>query len=416
MIDSRPLRYPAFRRLWLSGIVSVSGAQLTAIAVPMQIYAITGSSAYVGLAGLVILAPLVVFGLWGGAFADVADRRKLMIISSAAMSAATALLCGQALLQLNNVWLLYAILLVQQACIAVNQPTRNAILPRILPARQLPAANTLEMTVIQLGGIIGSLLAGVLIAFGGLALAYLLDSLAMLATVWAACRLPALPPASGTSSSGVKEIWFGLKYVWSHKLMMSVFAVDLIAMVAGLPRALFPELSQQLSPSDSEMVAGLLFAAIAIGSVLAGLLSGWVGRVRRHGLAVIAGVLIWGTGLAGFGLSMFLGGAALPFAILFLGIAGAGDLVSVVFRSTMIQQIATDEVRGRLQGLFNVSVAAGQRLGDVSHGAAAALCGPIAATAGGGGLVIALTLVLLTMVPAIYRFRAGPDLPAPAPV
>ncbi|MFE1591537.1 MFS transporter [Nocardia sp. NPDC058705] len=414
LIDRRPLAYPAFRRLWLSGVVSISGAQLTVIAVPLQVYAITGSSAYVGLVGVFTLVPLVVFGLWGGALADVIDRRKLLLGSSYGMVLATSLLCVQALLQLNNIWLLYGILVLQQACIAINQPTRNAIFPRVLPAQHIAAANTLEMTVIQIGGIVGSLLAGVVIAFGGSALAYLLDSVAMLVAVWAAYRLPALPPSGHVTRSGVREIWFGLVYVSSHRLIMAMFVIDLVAMVAGLPRALFPEMTEKsFAAGDGELVVGLLFAAMAIGSVLGGVFSGWVPRVRRHGVAVVVGVVIWGLGITGFGLSTLLGSGGLVFAIFFLAIAGVGDLISVIFRSTMIQQIATDDVRGRLQGLFNVAVAGGQRLGDFSHGITAALVGTTIAVSGGGTVVVVAAVLIVIVIPITYRYRFEPTGPVP---
>ncbi|MDO3646205.1 MFS transporter [Nocardia mangyaensis] len=417
-IDRKPLAYPAFRRLWLSGVVSISGAQLTVIAVPLQVYAITGSSAYVGLVGVFTLAPLIVFGLWGGALADVIDRRKLLLGSSYGMVLATSLLFVQALLSVHNIWLLYAILVLQQACIAINQPTRNAIFPRILPAQHIAAANTLEMTVIQIGGIVGSLAAGVFIAIGGPALAYLLDSAAMLVAVWAAYTLPALPPSGQVTKSGLREISFGLVYVSSHRLIMAVFVIDLIAMVAGLPRALFPEMAEKsfhTGPGEGEMIVGVLFAAMAIGSVLGGVFSGWVPKVRRHGVAVIVGVVIWGVGITGFGLSALLGSGGLVLAVFFLAIAGVGDLISVIFRSTMIQQIATDDVRGRLQGLFNVTVAGGQRLGDFSHGITAALVGTTIAVSGGGVLVVLAAILLLLAIPITYRYRFDPTCPTDEP-
>ncbi|MGY0502325.1 MFS transporter [Nocardia sp. FBN12] len=414
LIDRRPLAYPAFRRLWLSGVVSISGAQLTVIAVPLQVYAMTGSSAYVGLVGVFTLAPLVIFGLWGGALADVVDRRKLLVGSSFGMLLATSLLFTQAFLHLNNIWLLFGILVLQQACIAINQSTRNAIFPRILPAQHIAAANTLEMTVIQIGGIVGSVLAGVTIAFGGSALAYLLDSAAMLVAVWAAYRLPALPPSGNVTRSGVREIWFGLVYVSSHRLIMAMFVIDLVAMVAGLPRALFPEMTEKsfaAGAADGELIVGLLFAAMAIGSVLGGVFSGWVPRVRRHGVAVVVGVVIWGLGITGFGLSALLGSGGLVLAIFFLAIAGVGDLISVIFRSTMIQQIATDDIRGRLQGLFTVAVAGGQRLGDFSHGITAALVGTTIAVSGGGTMVIFAAILIMIVIPITYRYRFDPTRP-----
>ncbi|WP_051407366.1 MFS transporter [Nocardia sp. CNY236] len=267
------------------------------------------------------------------------------------------------------------------------------------------------MSAIQIGGITGSLLAGVLIQLGGPALAYLLDSCAMLVAVWAAYRLPQLPPSGRVTSSGVREIWFGLVYLSSQRLITAMFVIDMVAMVAGLPRALFPAMAEKnfaAGSDDGEMIVGVLFAAMAIGSLLGGVFSGWVPRVRRHGVAVVVGVLIWGSGIIGFGLSALLDSGGLILAIFFLSLAGVGDLISVVFRSTMIQQIATDDVRGRLQGVFNIAVAGGQRLGDFSHGITAALVGTTVAVSGGGALVVFAAILIALFVPITVRYRFDP--------
>jgi len=175
LADVEPLRTPDFRRLWLSGIVTVVGANLTIFAVPVQIYALTQNSAYVGLAGLFAVVPLIVFGLWGGAWADAMDRRVLLIIASCGLALASVLLWAQAALALNDVWVVLGLLSVQQAFYAVNQPTRSAAIPRMLPGDQLPAANSLNMTVFQFGAIVGLLLAGVLLRWVDLSTLYLID-------------------------------------------------------------------------------------------------------------------------------------------------------------------------------------------------------------------------------------------------
>src|SRR5690606_14903512 len=184
LTDTRPLRTPAYRRLWSAGIVTVIGAQLSVVAVPAQIYELTGSSAYVGLTGLFGLVPLVVFGLWGGAIADAMDRRTLLLLSGAGIALSSLALWVTAASGLGGVWTVLGLFAVQTAFLAVNQPARNAVIPRLLPADQLPAANTLNMTVYQTGAIAGPLLAGVLIPVVGLPTLYLLDALALLATLW----------------------------------------------------------------------------------------------------------------------------------------------------------------------------------------------------------------------------------------
>ncbi|HYZ68768.1 MAG TPA: MFS transporter, partial [Mycobacterium sp.] len=195
--DTTPLRTPDFRRLWLAGIVTVIGANLTIFAVPVQLYALTQNSAYVGLSGLFAVVPLVVFGLWGGAWADAMDRRKLLIVASCGLALASVLLWLQAALALNNVWVVLCLLSVQQAFFAINQPTRSAAIPRMLPSGQLPAANSLNMTVMQFGAIVGPLLAGVMLHWVDLSALYLIDAITCIAPIWATFRLAPMPPLNG---------------------------------------------------------------------------------------------------------------------------------------------------------------------------------------------------------------------------
>ena len=182
--DTTPLRTPDFRRLWVAGIVTMIGANLTIFAVPVQLYALTQNSAYVGLSGIFALVPLVVFGLWGGAWADAMDRRKLLIIASCGLAVASVLLWVQAALSLNNVWVVLCLLSVQQAFFAINQPTRSAAIPRMIPADQLPAANSLNMTVMQFGAIVGPLMAGVMLNWIDLSTLYLIDAITCIAPIW----------------------------------------------------------------------------------------------------------------------------------------------------------------------------------------------------------------------------------------
>src|SRR6202158_3399877 len=191
--DTTPLRTPDFRRLWLTGIVTVVGANLTIFAVPVQLYALTQNSAYVGLSGIFAVVPLIVFGLWGGAWADAMDRRLLLIIASCGLAAASLLLWLQAALSLNNVWMVLCLLSVQQAFYAINAPTRSAAIPRMLPRHPLPAANSLNMTVMQFGAIVGPLLAGLLLRWIDLSTLYLIDAITCVAPIWATFRLTPMP-------------------------------------------------------------------------------------------------------------------------------------------------------------------------------------------------------------------------------
>lgn len=417
LADTRPLREPHFRRLWVANIVTVIGAQLTIVAVPAQIYAETGSSAYVGLTGLFGLVPLVVFGLWGGALADAMDRRRLLIITTIGLITTSGLFWAQAAFGLGNVWALLCLFSVQQAFFAVNQPTRSAVLPRLLPPEQLPAGNSLNMTIMQAGGIAGPLVAGALIPVLGLSWLYLIDTLSLFATLWAVVALPPLPVLGESVSAGWRSVVDGLTYLGGHPVLMMSFVVDIIAMLFGMPRALFPQIAHESfgGPAEGGFAFALLFAAIPAGAVLGGVFSGWVSRVSRQGLAVVVAICVWGLAMAGFGVAVGLAGFApslwLTVAALMLVVGGAADMVSAAFRVSMLQTAATDAVRGRLQGVFIVVVAGGPRLADVAHGAAAASVGTAVAAAGGGVLVVVGTVAAALVVPAFVRYRVGQRLP-----
>ncbi len=410
--DTRPLTNPAYRRLWSANIVTVIGAQLTVVAVPAQIYTITGSSAYVGLTGVFGLVPLVVFGLWGGALADVMDRRTILQVTTAGLILTSAAFWAQAAAGADNVWLLLVLFAVQQAFFAINQPTRSAVLPRLLPREQLPAANALNMTVSQAGAIAGPLVGGALIPVLGFSVLYLADTITLFATLWAVIRLPRLPIEGVTGGPpGLSAVLDGFTYLRGHPVLLMSFVVDIIAMVFGMPRALFPQVAHQsfLGPRDGGLAFALLFAAIPTGAVVGGVLSGWVSRVRRQGRAVVAAISIWGLAMSGFGGAVGLAphdrNAMLVVSVLMLVIGGAADMTSSAFRNSMLMTAASDEVRGRLQGVFIVVVVGGPRIADVLHGGAASL-GGTAWTAGMGGLlVLVLLAVSVSLAPSFYRYR-----------
>ncbi len=409
--DTRPLQNRYFRRLWTANIITVVGAQLTVVAVPAQIYADTGSSAYVGLTGVFGLVPLVIFGLYGGALADVFDRRTLLVISTIGLISTSGLFWLQAFMGNTNVWLLLSLFSVQQAFFGINQPARAALLPKILPGELLPAANSLNMTVMMAGGIAGPLLAGVLIPFTGFAWLYFVDTITLFATLSAVIALPPLPVMETTAVPGFRAVVEGFAYLRTQPVLLMSFVVDLIAMVFGMPRALFPEIAHVDFGGAAEggIVFALLFAAIPAGSVLGGVLSGWVSHVTRQGLAVVVCIVIWGAAMAGFGVAVLLADRwhtpMLIVALVLLMVGGAADIASAAFRTTMLQDAADDAMRGRLQGVFIVVVAGGPRLADTAHGAAAAGVGAAAAAAGGGFLVVIGVVIAAIAVPSFVRYR-----------
>jgi len=413
--DTTPLRTPDFRRLWLAGIVTVIGGNLTIFAVPVQLYALTQNSAYVGLSGLFALVPLIVFGLLGGAWADAMDRRLLLIIASIGLAFSSVLLWLQAALTLNNVWVVLCLLSVQQAFYAINSPTRSAAIPRMLPGDQLAAANSLNFTVFQFGAIVGPLLAGVMLRWVDLSTLYLIDAITCVAPLWVTFRLAPMPPTNGGRSSGygLTAVLDGFRYLAGNQVVLMSFVVDLIAMILGMPRALFPQMAHQSfgGPVEGGTTMALLAAAMSAGAVAGGVFSGWFPRIKRQGLAVVVSIVVWGGAMIGFGLAGGFAhghtGAMLWIALAFLAVGGAADMVSAAFRSTILQQVASDELRGRLQGVFTVVVAGGPRLADAVHGAAAAAVGTTVAAAGGGGLVVVGVVVAALVVPAFVRYRVA---------
>ncbi len=410
--DRRPLRIPAFRRLWISSIVTALGSQLTAVAVPKQVYDITGSSAYVGLTGLFGLVPLLVFGLWGGAIADTVDRRVLLLVTNVGIAVTALLLWAQAFAGLDSVWVVLALLSLNQAFFAVNMPTRQAVVARVVPEHLLSSAAALTGTMATFGAVFGPMLAGALLPVVGLSTLYLVDTVALVAVLWAVWRLPSLPPLSGrVRRAGLRDVVMGFRYMATQKVLLASFIVDIVAMVAGMPRALFPELAERAfgDPPGGGTALGWLYAGIPLGAMVLGLMSGWAHRIGRHGVAVTVAIGVWSVAMIGFGLAQ-----SLWLAVVFLAIGGAADMVSAIFRQAILQTATTDEMRGRMQGAFTVVVAGGPRLADLTHGWAAAAAGTTVATSGGGALVVVGVVVAVALLPAFWRYRA-PTEPAPEP-
>jgi MFS family permease len=406
MIDTRPLSVRTFRRTWVGNSAAYFGFQFTAVAVPVQMFAVTGSTTWVGLLGVAGLVPLLIFGLWGGAAADVVDRRKLLLTGSVVTWVTTLALLVQAMLGVRSGHLLL-LTAVQSAGFAVSSPARQAIVPRIVPESLVPAANTLNYTASTAGGVLGPLAAGVIIGIWstgtGVIVAYALDALLFTVTFWATWRLPGIPPsapsgATGRPSAGLRGIVIGLRFLVTQPVLLLSFAVDLVAMVFAMPRALFPAVAQEQFGGGSAV--GWLYSAIAIGAMAGGLTSGWIGRVKHQGLALIAAVVAWGVAIALSGLAH-----SLWLMVLMLAVAGAADLVSAVYRQTIMQTFAPDHLRGRLQGVFTVVVAGGPRLGDLRAGATADLTSVTTSWVGGGLVAAGLAVVLGLTSPALIRYR-----------
>jgi MFS family permease len=396
-LDTTPLRASrAYRNLLVGDAVSVVGTQITAVAVPIQVYEQTGSVFAVGLVGLAGLLPIVLFGLYGGAVADAVDRRRLVLFTTVGQALLSTLLLAHAVAGLHWTWLLYLVVAGQAGLFALDSPARQAFVPRLLPVHLLPAANALRQIEFNIGVSCGPLLAGVLVGRFGFGSAYGLDAVSFTASLWAVAALPSMAPDGGGRRAGLASVVEGLRFLATRPVLLLTFVVDLVAMVFAMPRALFPALASQVYDGGPQTV-GLLYSALAVGALLGALGGGWFGRIRRQGLAVLAAIVAWGVSVTLFGLTdrLWLG-------LLLLAAAGASDMVSAVFRTAILQAAAPDEMRGRLGGVFIVVVAGGPRLGDGRAGAAASLVGLQGAVVAGGLACVGLTLAIAAVVP---RFR-----------
>ena len=398
-LDLSPTRVsPGFRNLLIGDAVSVIGTQVTAVAIPLQVYALTHSAATVGLVGLTGLVPLVVFGLYGGAVADAVDRRKLVLFTTTLQAVLSTILLLQAVLDLRWTWLLFVVVAVQAGLFALDSPARQAFIPNLLPKELLPAGNALRQVEFNVGMTGGPLLAGVIVAAFGFGAAYGLDAVSFAASLWAVASLPSMAPEGGGRKAGLASVIEGLAFLRTRRVLLLTFVVDIIAMVFGMPRTLFAPLSDHVF-GGGEAAAGALYAAIPAGALLGALFGGWLGHVHKQGVAVVLAIVGWGGCVIGFGLTSHLW-----LALVLLAGAGLADMISAVFRTSILQAAAPDDMRGRLGGVFIVVVAGGPRLGDGRAGAFADWFGLHEAVVIGGVLVIVLTLLVAVMVPRFLAY------------
>ncbi len=414
LIDLTPLRQSApYRRLWASIGISNIGQQMTSVAVGLQVYELTRSSFMVGLVGLFQLVPLIGFGLYGGSLSDAFDRRIVGTVTAIGLWACSIGFLVQSVVGLESVGMLYALVAIQSGFFAVGSATRQAIIPRLVPAALLPAANALSMMTWSIGFTLGPLIGGLLVATSGtVTAAYLADVVAFTLMIWAMWRLPSLPPVligGARPRAGWASVREGFAFLSDKRTLKMTFYEDIVAMVFGMPRALFPAIAAQWYGGSTREIAltlGLLSAAPALGALVSAVFSGPFGRVRWQGRVIFVSILVWGVAIAAFGLVR-----SLPIALGLLAIAGAADNVSAVFRSTILQAATPDEYRGRLQGVFTVVVAGGPRLGDVEAGAVAAAAGEAFSVVSGGIACVVLATALVVRTPSFLRYDARNPVP-----
>lgn len=397
LLDTAPLRHDRdYRWLWSGQVVSGIGNQITRVALPYQVFVLTGSTLAVGALTLVQLLPILLFALGAGSLADAMDRRRLLIITQAGMAVCSAVLFLLAASGTPPLAALFVVAFVAAGVGAVDQPTRSSSIPRLVPPERLPAAIALNQLNFQTASIAGPAIGGVLIATVGLAGAYAVDALSFTATLGALLVMRPLPPLREAARPGIAAIAEGLRFARRAPSVLASFVIDLNAMIFGMPTSLFPILALEVFKVGPEGF-GLLAAAPAAGSFVAALVSGWVSSVRRVGRAVIVAVIGWGLAITAFGLATF----SFPLAWLCLALAGAADMYSAVFRSSIVQLQTPDALRGRVMSIHGLVVTSGPRIGDLEAAAVASVVGPQAAVVSGG---------LLCLVGVAVVMRAFPEL------
>ncbi|RVX40752.1 transmembrane secretion effector [Nonomuraea polychroma] len=413
-MDRRPLAVAAYRRLWVASAVCAVGGSFSVVAVPAQLFTVTGSSAAVGGAGAVSFVALVVAALWIGALADVMDRRRVLLAAHSGLALTYAGLWIHTVLGGRSVAVLMMLVACQGLTFGAIMTTMGAVVPRLVPVELLPAANSLMSLTRYAGSILGPVLAGVVIPAVGLGTLYLCDAVALLAVVWAVVRLPPLPPLPHpagpshdpdaqwrTRRPTIGQVVASFRYVAASRLLVAVLAVDLAAMVFGMPIALFPELAQHTygGSAGGGLELGLLYAAYPAGVVTAGLLSGTFTRVRRHGALMAAAAAAWGVTVVVLGLA-----AQLWVALATLVIGGAVNFVLSTFRNAITQAHTHDAMRGRIQGSLTVVLFGGPHIANLLHGAAASILDPRMVICAGGLLTTVTVAAIAWAVPELRNY------------
>ena len=398
-MDISPLRkYPDFRRLWTSGLISYFGSMITYVALPFQIKELTNSYIAVGLIGAVELVPLIIFGLYGGVLADKVDRRKMILYTEIALALMTFSLFINS--QLDNpslIWI-YVVAGTFAALDGLQRPSADAILPRLVGHDDLPAASALMSLRWQTGVIAGPALAGILLATAGTGTAYLVDVATFVISILFVLRVKSVKPFEKNLAPTISAMREGIKYAASRKDLMGTYLVDLAAMFFAMPTALFPFWADQL---DANWALGLFYAAGTIGSVIVTLTSGWIKNYRHHGRAVFLAAIGWGAAitLAGTTDSLFL-------IIFFLALAGASDMVSALFRGAIWNQSIPDELRGRLAGIELLSYSVGPLGGQMRAGTFAAVTNLRTSVISGGLLCIGFVSIAAAALPKFRNYDA----------
>jgi len=408
-VDITPLRQvPGYRWLYAGMFFVQAGRQLTVVAVPFQVYQLTESTLAVGLLGIAQFFPLIIVSLVGGALADAVDRRRLLILSQIVLALTALGLLWNSLLDAPLIWPLFVLTAINAGVSAIDSPARHAIVPGLVGRALLPSALALNQTLTNIASAAIPAVAGFLIASAGLPFSYGIEVFVFVIGALLIGRVPDIAIEGGGRKFGMSSILEGLKFLKGRRVIQGALLIDLNAMVFGVPTALFPAIGTDVFGGDAFTV-GLLYAAPGVGALIAALTSGWVASVRRQGRATIIAVIGWGLSIAVFGLT-----TSLALALTMLALAGASDVVSAIFRGTIIQLAAPDALRGRMSSMHTAVVAGGPRLGDLEAGLVAELTSVRFSVVSGGVACVLGALAIARWAPEFFNYRYEPDDPGPA--
>jgi MFS family permease len=361
-VDLTPLRQSRdFRLLFWAGTVFYLGGMISYVAVPFQLYTLTGSNFAVGVLGIVELVPLVFFGLYGGALADHVDRRKMLVAMGIAQAVLTALLAVNAFIDTPRLWAIYVIGGLLSACQSLQRPSREALEPRTVRHDQITAASALSSLGMQVGLLAGPAVGGLLLGYVGLGWCFVADVVGLLAATGLFAAMRPYPHTGETTPPSLRGIRDGIRYAVGRRDLLGTYLIDIAAMLMAMPVVLFPALAADIFHRPE--LLGLLYSAETVGSLLATATSGWTSRVHHHGRAIVLAAAVYGTAIALAGVA-----PGIWLALVFFAVAGAADMVSAVFRSTIWNQTIPDAMRGRLAGIEMLSYSVGPLGGQVRAG------------------------------------------------
>jgi MFS family permease len=404
LLDITPLRGREYRLLFLGQLVSFLGSMITFVAVPFQMYDLTGSTLAVGALGICQFVPIVTVALVSGALADAFDRRKLVLLAELGSAVVMAALLANSLLDDPQAWVLFVCAALLAGFYALLRPPLHALVPRVVPREQMKAAMALEWVRGDVGMLLGPAIGGVLIGAFGVTITFGIDLVSFLVSLGFLSAMRASPPAPGADSPSLHSIAEGLRYAASRPELLGSYLVDINAMFFGMPQALFPAIAVGYGGAEA---LGLMYAAPAAGSIVVALLIGWTRHVHRHGRAIALAAGGWGLAIVGFGFA-----DVLWLALLFLAVAGSMDAISGLFRSVMWNQTIPDRLRGRLAGVEMISYTSGPTLGNFEAGVVASFAGVRTSIVSGGIMCVVGTGVVLAFLPALWRYDARHEVPA----